>query len=299
MNRPPDTVVAWHLRALRRLSLQARRLRGGGRLSEMLRKRYTRNDVITTVGDFDGDLAFQVNLSDHIGSQIFWHGQYSRDVLQLAQRLLEPDDVVFDIGANIGEFATFAAKRLTRGALHAFEPIPRLAEACRANLERNGFDHAHVHEIGFSDEPARVPVYSPGRPGADGAVNNGMGSLFAGEGFGVAGMIDVVPMDAWCEQQRIERLDLLKMDVEGAELRVLQGGDRTIRSFRPVMIVEANPATCGRAGYDVAGLFARIASLGYAMHNIEPGGRTTACAGAASISRDILCIPDGHRWVGR
>lgn len=280
-----------NLHFLRRLSLLTRRVRGGGRFGEMLRKHYASQDRDMVLDDFDGTSEFHVNLSDHIGSQIFWHGHYSVDVLRIAAKLLQPSDVIFDVGANIGEFSVFAAKRAPQGRLHAFEPMEKLSATVRGNLEANHFRNAHVHQVGFSTGSADIPIYRTTSRGGDGAINNGLNSLYAGNGLDVAEIIKVVAMDEWCDQWKIAKLDLIKMDVEGAEMSALRGGADTIRRFKPAMIVEINPVICERAGYTPRDLVDYISSLGYSIFNIGRFGSTSVPLDLNSVSRDVLCMP--------
>jgi tRNA G37 N-methylase Trm5 len=63
--------------------------------------------------------------------------------------------------------------------------------------------------------------------------------------------IPVTTLDSFCERQKIERLDLVKMDIERAGLRALLGGIRTLKRFRPVILMELNPHTLGREGVSV------------------------------------------------
>ena len=283
--------VSYDLRVLRGLSKGARAIPGGRRLGELLLKHYADQDRDVLLEDFDGSAKFQVNLSDHIGGQIFWHGQYSFAVLQLAAKLLGPTDTVFDVGANIGEFSVFAARRLPFGQLHAFEPMRELCARARRNCELNELHNAHVHQLGLGAQVGNLPIYKVSTPDDDGAVNNGMNTLFNGEGFKVAENIDIVTLDEWCERRQVSKLELMKIDVEGAELSMLLGGSATIKRLRPKMIIEVNKTTCLRAGYAPRDLLDYIVGLGYSISNIGSSGKLSAFSDYASVSRDILCLP--------
>ena len=91
-----------------------RKFRGGGRLSEWLRRRYATRGENHQFFDFDGGLKMHVNFEGHIGGQIFWHGCYSSRILSLARRLLKPSNVVLDIGANIGEFSVLLPRSASK-----------------------------------------------------------------------------------------------------------------------------------------------------------------------------------------
>lgn len=283
--------VSRGLALLRRVSMSVGTLPAGGRVGEFFRRRNAGRDRELLLRDFDGDAKFLVNLSDHIGGHIFWHGRYAADILDLADGMLRADDTVLDIGANIGEFTVFAARRVPSGEVHAFEPMQALHRQALANCTANGLDNAHVHRLGLGNRAARVPIHVRIAPGYDGAVNHGMNSVHAGDGFEAAETIEVVTLDEWCRRWSPARIDLAKIDVEGAELAVLQGGLETIARFRPKMIVEVNPETCARAGHSSRDLVEFIHGLGYAIRGIGRDGKVFPIADPADASRDVLCLP--------
>lgn len=280
-----------NLQLMRQVSVALLNLPAGGRIGEFFRKRYAHYDQEILLRDFDKDLKLYVNLSDHIGNQIFWFGHYSADVLSLTDRLLRPSDVVLDVGANLGEFSVFAAKRVPDGVLHAFEPAQKLFSLARRNVDVNGFSNAHVHAVGLSDHPGRFPIYKTAARGADRSINNGLNSLFKGDGLDVSEVIEVVRLDDWCDKNLVSRLDLIKMDVEGAELSALQGGEKTLRRLKPKMIIEINDTTCARAGYTTRNLVDYIVGLGYAISNIDQQGQTYVASDLNAVSRNVLCTP--------
>ena len=279
------------LRALRSLSLIARRVRGGGRLSEALRKAYAARGGYTVIDDFDGDLKFGLRLSDHIGSQIFWHGLYSRDVLAVAAKCLKPSQIVVDAGANIGEFSVFAAKRVPQGCVHAFEPFSGVREDLENNVALNGFSNLRVHPIALGSRSERVPIFAANAIASDGAVNQGMNTLFKADGFAPVEMISIEVLDEWADRNDVPKIDFVKIDVEGAEKSVLEGGRGIIRRSKPLMIIECNPVTSQRAGYEASELLDCVRSLGYSIRNIGHSGQTSGLEPGDPASRDVLCVP--------
>lgn len=119
------------------------------------RRQFTKDALDAVITDFDGDLKFRCSLHHHIGSQIFWHGAYSHAQLRLLSRLLKsPDMVYLDAGANVGEQTIFAAKRLSRGRVFAFEPATEVFQVLSENIRSNGFTHVRAEKIGLGDRPA-------------------------------------------------------------------------------------------------------------------------------------------------
>jgi FkbM family methyltransferase len=127
-------------------------------------------------------------------------------------RSLGTEGVYLDIGAHIGTHTIWFAMQCPSTHVHAFEPIERYAEAVRTNAALNGLaDKVTVHQIGLDD----------GRPG--GAVHT------SGLPIRTARLDDLVT----------DRVAILKMDVEGMEVRVLAGAQRILDRDRPVVFAEA------------------------------------------------------------
>ena len=140
-----------------------------------------------------------------------------------------PDGVVLDIGACVGAFTLWAARRAGAGRVIAVEPTPSLAAVLRANIERNGIGFATVREEAVGGHRRRAPLFGRG----PGAMNTLYTSDHYGSTFHSIGSVDVVTLDDLLEG--IERCDLLKLDCEGAEYEILAGASaHALASIRAV-----------------------------------------------------------------
>lgn len=127
-------------------------------------------------------------------------------------------ECVFDVGANLGDWSLHAAKLCPQAAVHAFEIVPETAQALADRVRDVGARSITVNALGLSDVEGTVPVaFLRGfSEGSSAAVVRPVGQ---------AEWVDcpVRTGDAYCAERRIERIDLLKLDVEGLERRVLDG----------------------------------------------------------------------------
>jgi len=247
------------------------------------------------VTDFDGGIHVDLSLSDHMQRRIFWTGYYNRRMIVLFDRMLRPGMTVIDVGANIGEISMTAAKRVGRsGHVIAFEPIDAIADQLQANVTRNGLDQVTVARTGLSDTPAdSVPVYASCGQGIPDDEHHGLGSLFGGgKGAPELQRIPITTLDIWLAAHPVDRVDLIKIDIEGAELPCLRGAEHTLRRFRPILIVEIQDLTSSVAGYRASDILSFLSELGYTFETIRHGGRLTALnADNLEEFQNVLCTP--------
>ena len=150
--------------------------------------------------------------------------------------------VVFDVGANVGAYARLTLERLPDVELHCFEPSPHALERLRVALER--YPAVHVHPFGLGRAEALEPLYGDS-PGSE------LASVYArrldhhGIVSNVQGDVPLRRLDDVLPELGLERVDLLKLDVEGHELAVLEGAG-TCASRRPA---GSNPIRVRRHAY--------------------------------------------------
>jgi FkbM family methyltransferase len=135
------------------------------------------------------------------------------------------------VGANVGVFTVKAAKELGPGGLViAIEPFIETAFQLSRNIQTNGYNNVRVRNfcIGHATEHARLHL-NKNKPNSFGLVRNGHAESIS---------VLCVSLDDLCRWENLERLDYLKIDAEGAEAAVLEGGQDAIERFRPIIQVE-------------------------------------------------------------
>lgn len=202
-----------------------------------------RNAPLRLVGDDDErSLLARIAAAD---------GRYEGGVMRLLQRLVHPGDVVLDAGAHIGIIAMAVAAGCPGSRVHAMEPFPRTADLLQVNVAANGLGNVTVHReaIARSSGTRRF------------VTNRGFS---AGAHVGDEGDIEIAAttLDDWVERVGVERLDLVKADIEGSEFALLEGGARTLATMRPTLVMEVNPAALRRVdGRGPRELWRRLAAL--------------------------------------
>ena len=195
-------------------------------------------------------------------------GHYEPDIMNLLHRVLSRDAVVLDVGANIGTISLVLHHLVPDGQVHAFEPSAHNLAHLRANVERNGAQNISVHPFALSDSRGTATLsYQPGFSG--GAFISDHVHEYETE------VVTTMPLDDWVEEAGLDRLDLMKLDVEGAELQVLAGAERTLARFRSTLdlIVECNPIALQRLhGKTAADLYARLRRLYKGVFHVRDQG---------------------------
>lgn len=229
-----------------------------------------------------GGLSFLLAPADRTAAEPFWDGTYEDDLVDFLAALVEPDWVVADVGANVGLIAVRLAARLDAlggsGTVLAFEPVAANAELLEATLRRNDLGRrCRVARTALGDRNGeavmRVERWGSGSGNAvldQPSVGRRAGSPL-GDGAGPATdhlggapvAVTVSTLDDLWRLGDVGRLDLVKLDVEGAEVAVLRGARATVASLRPIVVGEFNAALMPRHGTTVLDAVALLGPTGY------------------------------------
>lgn len=180
-------------------------------------------------------------------------GRTESDLVDVMRTHLAPGGVLFDLGANVGYFTLIGGALVgPEGRVVAVEPLPANAHALRHNIALNGLSNTTVVEAAGSG--------APGHGILDVHVDNQKSALSDGATPGTGLRVATVSIDSEAARLGISPT-LLKIDVEGAELDVLQGAERVLREDRPVVLCEVHTARPDLATDPVA---AFLRQAGYA-----------------------------------
>lgn len=268
--------------------------------------RYVRKALaidINIVTEYDEDIKIKTNLADHMESRVFWQGflEGDRGELLLLDELLSKDEsqVFFDVGAHVGIFSMFAAKRIKVGDVHSFEPYKKHLERLRFNVELNNLDNVTIRRfvLGETEGKAKLKVPIPGRSDDPLLAGSGGSSIMPFEVNSDNYEIHAVnktTLDKYVDIENIGRVDIIKVDVEGAELNVLKGGNGLLDRFRPHVLMELDQRYLERAGRtpdDVVDFWHR---RDYTLHRIENDGSLSRLTSTDQLTtrQNILADPD-------
>jgi FkbM family methyltransferase len=204
-------------------------------------------------------------------------GVYEPAVATLIRRRLRPGDTFIDVGANIGYFVLVAARTVgPGGTVLAFEPQPEVRRALADNLRLNEISNVVVRPEALGPSHGDVTFFAG--PGHD----TGLGSLRPLD-QGIQICVRQIPFDEIAAG--VERISMIKIDVEGGETGVLQGMTRTLTAHHPEIIVEVTDPFLRPLGSSALELLSLLRDHGYRVWRLDDNGALGAIESRADLDR--------------
>jgi FkbM family methyltransferase len=217
-----------------------------------------------------GGLRWRLDLDEGIDFSIWLLGAFERSVARAMRRLVRPGDTVLDIGANVGAHTLPLARMVgPEGRVVAYEPTDwAFAKLC-ANVAENPALAARIATrqafLLGGDEKAPPPAVCsswPLSPSAD--VHPKLGGRPKATSGAQAGSLDTL-----LGREAIERVDFVKVDVDGYEGQVLRGAGATLRRHRPTMLIELAPYLLAERGDGVGAVLDLLGDAGYRLFALD------------------------------
>jgi FkbM family methyltransferase len=260
------------------------RLTGG--LVPIADTRWQNAPKVTIRGKNHGYL-MELELSDWAERFTFFLGRYyEMGVQSVLDAILMPGDRFVDIGANIGMITLHACSLIgSAGRVDCFEPNPECVERLRRQLQINDIQNVAIHTCALSDEA--------------GNLNLNLSS----EHSGTATLTEVdevkrsLPVKVCVGDDLLmegPHISVMKMDVEGYEMKALSGLEETLKAFKPIIITELIEAHLRRAGSSVAAVTGLLGTLGYAPLGI--GSVRKGIGHRLTLSRSLNACNDAV-WI--
>lgn len=230
-------------------------------------------------------LQWRLNPECAVQRRLLYHGMFDVHDVRALLGKLQPGSVFLDIGSYFGFYGLLAAQRGAR--VFAFEPVPANFQLLALHRDLNQCDRLQAFQVALSDHEGEVSFALPS------GENRGTGRMQMGDAQSAqTARVSATTLDRFAESHTLDRLDALKLDVEGAELQVLAGGRSTIERFRPVMLIELNPPCLARFGAAPEDLLSVVRGLGYEVfrptpHGLKPFDRLEP----GESYTNILCLP--------
>ena len=173
--------------------------------------------------------------------------------------LAKQGDTIIDAGGNIGLCALPLSKKAgASGRVYAFEPLGKNFQRLEKHVQINQIKNTKIIQAALSDSRGKVTMVQPS------LGNNGAARIFCqGDEDIPSTEVDALRLDDWCAEENLNKLDLLKLDVEGHEPQILLGAEKTIQRFRPKIFLEAHETHLQTHGHSLKKLRQMLADMSY------------------------------------
>ncbi|MFM1556355.1 MAG: FkbM family methyltransferase [Limisphaerales bacterium] len=240
-----------------------------------------------------GEAVVVLNPDDPVVSGALHFGVYEKAETKFFQTACREGMTFLDVGANIGYYTALAARAVgPNGKIIALEPDPESFKYLEQTIAANGTENVQAFPVAASDAPATLPLYIS-------ADNRGDNRLYAPGESRPQVEVKAVATDSILAENKIETIDLIKIDVQGYEPKVIAGLRDTIsRSPNLTLLTEFWPKGIRDAGGDAQDFLKTLRDLGLTLHELRADGELNEHTDDA----DLIARHQGRRYtnlVGR
>ena len=205
----------------------------------------------------------ECDLTKLLQRQLYFFGGYEEENCAYWIERAREAQVIFDVGANVGLYSLLAASANPAAEVHAFEPTPEIFSGFTNNIRLNNLTRITANHAAVGRENGSVFLQLC--TGADGA-NEGMNYVDQQRHSSNDYEVRSVTLDQYCLDHGIERIDLLKMDIEGGEYNALMGSERLLRTKAiRCIFLELIEWAANRSGSSTVDIKRHLAEMGYKM----------------------------------
>ena len=215
------------------------------------------------------------DVSELLQRQFYYFGTYflEDEILSCWETAAKRADVIFDVGANMGIYSLTALAANSGATVHAFEPTPEIAARLRNTAAMNNLRRLIVNELAVADWNGQAALQRC--RGGDGS-NGGMNYITSNDLEKTSEAVAVVSLDSYCTDRGIDRIDLIKLDIQGMEYSALVGAGRLFKTSKiGTLFIELNWAGHGATFCPATELVRLLDSAGYKFS--KPAKKLTWC----------------------
>jgi FkbM family methyltransferase len=218
-------------------------------------------------------------------------GEFENGERLLLERLLQPGMTVLDIGAHHGLYTLLASRKVGgKGRVFSFEPSERERKRLATHLRLNFRSNVSIEPCALGAEGGMAQLFLPDE------TQSVLNSLRPPQTDSCArrAWVTVVSLDEFLAQRNVAKVDFIKMDVEGGELDVFRGAERTLTQRpRPMILAEVSDRRTRPWGYAARELLAFLVTRGFSWFSVESSGALLrADLSANEFDANYLAVPE-------
>jgi FkbM family methyltransferase len=245
-------------------------------------KKFSGKDIPQITGTRYG-FKMHINVGDFIGRHIYLHGDYEPGVSRMFSKILQQGSNIIDIGANIGYFSLLSSSIVgQKGKVFSFEASPSIYNNLKNNLTLNNANNVYASSNAIGDEEGEVEFFEANE------LNLGISSLRnLGEQASKKVRVKMITLDSYITD--FPTIDLIKIDVEGAEMKVLKGMELLIDRDLPFIIFEVTDHMLKELGSSRIELLDWLKEKGYDLHQLT--NKTIAPISEEEVQFNAFAVP--------
>jgi|GEM_PF-1073781 len=204
-------------------------------------------------------LLLPLNLGDWVQYWMFMDGAYEAELVDFLKPYVQ-GKVFFDVGANVGNYTLTLAKDATK--IFSFEASPSNARILESFINRTRLSNIELINVAVKDKSGNtISIFIS--PDATGNY-----SQFFDYGHG-SETVTSISLDDFISKRNIDKVDVIKMDIEGGEFDAIRGAEKLINRDHPLLLVEFNSSIADYAGWKLQDLYDYIVSFGYKAYELK------------------------------
>jgi FkbM family methyltransferase len=204
--------------------------------------------------------AMLVRTDEEVGRQIYCRRQFEIEETEYIRQKVRNTDICFDVGANVGYYTLLLAKLCAQGQVHSFEPVPLNRHLLAINLLTNQIENVFVNQSAVGDSQTQVDFMVTKDAAYSSFVDTGRKPVLA------TMRVQMETLDNYCRERGISQIGFLKVDVEGAEGKVIEGASQILgeKRRRPrFVMLELNESMLCKHGSSIRGVLGQMQAFGY------------------------------------
>ncbi len=179
-------------------------------------------------------------------------------------RYINPESVVFDVGGHAGQFTKLFSDMASSGQVFVFEPAIYSRSILQIMASMKFLQNVYILPFGLSNKVKHAEIYTPVKK--SGSLGYGLAFVGSDENYNrqvIASDIILSTIDHVVNTLAIKKVDFIKADIEGSELKMLRGAENTLRQFHPVLMIELNDESLARNRNTSRQLMDFVKNIGY------------------------------------
>lgn len=213
------------------------------------------------------DINLMLHVDDWLQQQLYFFGEYEKAELKMLEKFLMSDSVFIDIGANLGLYSLYASSLMgENGTVVCFEPFSTNYRLLKQNISLNSNLNIRAENMAIGETDGLINLYYDEKDRNLGMVSSDMTEYTHSEA------VKAVSLDSYLNGKSFEKIDFIKIDIEGHEYAALLGMKNTLARFHPTLLIEILEEDKPKSNSNKKKIIDFLESFGYRKYFIDDDG---------------------------